>query len=203
MSVVSAPSSVETTVLPPQNGPVLDTAPLCVPDDVLYEVVDGKIVERKDMGVEQAEIASILAQALGWFAKSNRLGRSLMDIVFRIDQAKNRQRVPDVAFVSHARWPVHRRVPIGPVWDLVPDLAIEVVSPTDLAYAVQKKTHEYFEAGVKQVWVVWPEQKEVYVYASLKQIQVLQLGDELDGGDLLPGFRLPLAALFEDEPENQ
>ena len=63
------------------------------------------------------------------------------------------------------------------------------------------RMHEYFETGVKQVWVVYTKRSEIYVYSSPKQIQVLQLGDELDGGDLLPGFRLPLAAIFEDEPE--
>ena len=61
--------------------------------------------------------------------------------------------------------------------------------------------HEYFAAGARQVWVVYPDDREVYVYSSPKQVQILQLGDELDGGDLLPGLRFPLAPLFEDEPE--
>ena len=98
-------------------------------------------------------------------------------------------------------WPFKRRAPTRSVWDMVPDLAIEVVSPSNSAVHVQEKIHEYFAAGVSRVWVIYPEQKEIYVYASPTQIQVLQLGDELDGGDLIPGFRLPLAALFEDDPE--
>jgi Uma2 family endonuclease len=122
-------------------------------------------------------------------------------MLYRIDQAKDLQRRPDVSFVSHARWPIRRRVPDVPVWDLVPDLAIEVVSPSNSANDVQKRIHEYFNAGVIRVWVVYPEEREVYVYSSPKQIQVLQIGDDLDGGELLPGFRLPLAALFEDEAE--
>ena len=65
----------------------------------------------------------------------------------------------------------------------------------------QEKIHEYFQAGVARVWVVYPRQQEVYVYVSPTQIQVLQLGQELDGGELVPGFRLPLAALFEDDAE--
>jgi Uma2 family endonuclease len=167
---------------------------------MLYEVVDGKIVE-KDVGVQQAEIASLLIGYLTPFARTHRLGKTLGETVFRIDQTKDLQRRPDVAFISHARWPFHRRAPAVSVWDMVPDLAIEVVSPSNSADALQQKTHDYFAAGVRQVWVVYPKQKEVYVYTSLKQIQVLQVGEELDGGDLLPGFRLPLAALFEDEPE--
>jgi len=103
--------------------------------------------------------------------------------------------------VSHARWPYNRRVPDVPVWDMVPDLAIEVVSPSNSAFAVQRKVHDYFKAGVTRVWVVYPEQAEVYIYSTPQQVQVVGVGQELDGGDLLPGFRLPVAVLFEDEPE--
>ena len=103
--------------------------------------------------------------------------------------------------MSHARWSYNRRVPDVPVWDMVPDLAIEVISPRNSAFAVQRKVHDYFKAGVTCVWVVYPEQAEVYIYSTPKQVQVLGVGQELDGGDLLPGFRLPVAALFEDDPE--
>ena len=133
--------------------------------------------------------------------KTQRLGRALIEFVFLIDRAKNLQRRPDVAFVSHAKWPVHRRVPDVAVWDMVPDLAIEVVSPSNSAGQVQGKMHEYFNAGASGVWVVYPEQQEVYVYTSPIQIRVVQLGQDLEGGDLIPGFRVPLAALFEDEAE--
>ena len=84
---------------------------------------------------------------------------------------------------------------------MVPDLAIEVISPSNSASAVHRKVHEYFKAGVTRVWVVYPEQAEVYIYSTPKQIQVVGVGQELDGGDLLPGFRLPVAVLFEDDPE--
>ncbi len=67
--------------------------------------------------------------------------------------------------------------------------------------SAQRKIHEYFEAGVSQVWIIYPPQREVYVYTATNRIEVLQLGQDLDGGDLLPGFRLPLATLFEDDAE--
>jgi Uma2 family endonuclease len=202
MSTTSTSSTLEPTAVVAGNGPKVSPAalPITIPDDTLYEVVDGKIVE-KEMGAIQAEIAGILHLQLGIFVKTHRLGRALIEFVFLIDQAKNLQRRPDVAFVSHAKWPVHRRVPDVAVWDMVPDLAIEVVSPSNSATQVQGKLHEYFKVGVSGVWVVYPEHQEVYVYVSPTQIQVLQLGQELAGGDLIPGFRLPLAALFEDEPE--
>jgi hypothetical protein len=78
--------------------------------DTIYELVDGKIVE-KVMGAREVEIATILTQHLGVFAQAQRLGRGLMELIFRINQAKDVQRRPDVAFVSHALRPVNRRVP--------------------------------------------------------------------------------------------
>jgi Uma2 family endonuclease len=202
MSIASARNSVESLPIVTESGRNASPSslPIIVDDDILYEVVDGKIVE-KEVGGRQVEIAGILAQYLGMFARTHRLGRALMEFIFRIDQAKNLQRRPDVAFVSHASWPVHRRVPDVAVWDMVPDLAIEVVSPSNTADHAHEKIHEYFKAGVTRVWVVYPRQQEVYVYASPTQIQVLQLGQKLDGGNLIPGFRLPLAALFEDDAE--
>jgi Uma2 family endonuclease len=202
MSTAPESATLEPTAINTGNGasaPVSELA-TAIPDDMLYEVVDGKIVE-KEMGAREVEIAGILVQFLGNFARTHRVGRALVEFIFRIDQTKDLQRRPDVAFVSHARWPVHRRVPDVAVWDMVPDLAIEVVSPSNTANHVHEKIHEYFKAGVTRVWVVYPRQQEVYVYASPTQIQVLQLGQELDGGDLVPGFRLPLAALFEDDAE--
>ena len=202
MSTASASVSVESTTIDTGNGAVAPqkTLSTSIPDDMLYEVVDGKIVE-KIVGVYEVEIATFLIEFLGPCVRAHRLGRVLGEMIFRIDQAKDLQRRPDVAFISHARWPVQRKAPKVAVWDMVPDLAIEVVSPSNTANHVHEKIHEYFEAGVNRVWVIYPGQKEIYVYASPARIQVLQLGEELDGGDLIPGFRLPLAALFEDETE--
>jgi Uma2 family endonuclease len=174
--------------------------PLQIPDDMLYEVVNGTVVE-KIVGASEVEIAAILDQYLGMFVRTHRLGRVVMEMIFPIDLAKDLERRPDVAFISHARWPFHRRVPNVAVWDMIPDLAIEVVSPANTANGVQEKVDEYFRAGVHQVWVVYPGQQTVYVYQSPTQIEVLRLGGELDGGELLPGFRLPLGALFEDDAE--
>ena len=182
-------------LIPPMSG---TTEQIAV--EPLFEVIDGKI-EEKIVGSRELEIASILDQCLGGFARANRLGRVLSEFVFRINIPKDLQRRPDVAFVSHARWPFHRRVPDLPVWDMVPDLAIEVISQSDSAFQVQDKIHDYFEAGVRQVWVIYPKRAEVYVYSSPRQVQIFGIGQDLEGGELLPGFRLPVANLFEDDPE--
>ena len=195
-------SSAESSPLVPQDGPtaMADPVEVVVPDDGLFEVVDGKLVE-KDVGTQQVEIAFDMAYAIAMFAKPRRLGRALTEMVFRIDRAKNLQRRPDASFVSDGRWPFRRRVPDVPVWDMVPDLAIEVISPNNSADEVQDKRLEYFQAGVNQVWVVYPKHREIHVFTSPTQVRILTADQELDGGDLLPGFRLPLASIFEDEPE--
>ncbi len=198
MSIGTTASVSRSSVVQPEAE--AGRSSIAVSGDMLYEVVDGQIRE-KNMGVHECEIATLLIEFLAPFVRSNRLGKVFGETIFRIDQPKDLQRRPDVAFVSHAKWPANRRAPKVSVWDLVPDLAVEVVSPTNSASEVQRKIHEYFDAGVSRVWVIYPEQKNIHIYASPKRIQVLQVGDELDGGELIPGFRLPLAALFEDDPE--
>ena len=105
---------------------------------------------------------------------------------------------PDLAFVSYERWPRDRKISSESPWDVVPDLAIEVISPSNVVADIFGKVHEYFEAGVRRVWIVFPVQRQVYVYESATQVQIFGLGDALDGEDILPGFRLALAELFED-----
>jgi Uma2 family endonuclease len=198
MSTVPAMPPIPAEPMTPVSPPTALTP--TIPDDMLYEVVDGSVVEKK-MSARETEIASILVGLLTFYLRTNRLGKAVGEMLFRINLENDLCRRPDVAFVSHARWPFNRRVPNVPVWDMVPDLAIEVISKSNSAYEVLEKIHEYFAAGVSRVWVVYPNQAEVYLYASPTQIQVLKIGQELDGGDLLPGFHLPVAALFEDDPE--
>ena len=83
-------------------------------------------------------------------------------------------------------------------WDVVPDLAIEVVSPTDFAEDLLTKLDEYFRAGVSLVWVVYPSLRLIHVYESMTRIRVATATDELDGGAVLPGFRVAVAALFPE-----
>ena len=169
-------------------------------EDTLYEVVDGEINE-KIVGIQEGVTASRVYGFLFMFLRQHRLGRAVIEILFLIDKSKDMQRRPDVAFVSAARWPLKQPAPDAAAWEVVPDLAIEVVSPTNTAVGVHAKIIEYFDAGVRRVWVIYPKQKSIQVYASRTDIRGLELGDDLDGGDVIPGFRLPLATLFEDDSE--
>jgi len=122
-------------------------------------------------------------------------------MLYLIDRTSNLQRRPAASFVSSQRWPRERRLPSDPAWDVIPDLAVEVTSTATTAETVLRIIAEYFRAGVRLVWVVYPTQIQVYVYVSPVSVRIVGLGDELDCGAVLPGFRLPLADLFGSEDE--
>ena len=111
------------------------------------------------------------------------------------------QRRPDAAFVSYQRWAKNRPLPHTDPWLAVPELAIEALSKSNPAEDIVDKLQEYFEVGVQLVWVIYPRQRLVYVYESPSRIRVLTQTDELDGGSVLPGFKLPIAVLFEEGTE--
>jgi Uma2 family endonuclease len=179
---------------PPLNQGVVQVTD----EDVLYEVVDGQVVELAPMGAYEVWIASVLGVRLATFVTEHRLGRAVQEMLFDLTTATGRKRRPDVAFVSFDRWPRHRRIPRIDAWEVVPNLAVEVVSHTDSVDSMVDKVAEYFHAGVERVWVVFPSQEQVYVYDSPTSVRILTRTDELSGDPSLPQFRLPLVELFED-----
>jgi Uma2 family endonuclease len=168
-----------------------------------YEVVDGQVVENPPMGARESILASFLLGLISPIARSNRLGRAVNETLFMIDPVRKLKRRPDVAFVSADRWSLNRQVPATETWDVVPDLTVEVISESNSANAVARKIEEYFQAGVRSVWVIYPSTNKIYVYSSPAQVRILQLGDELDGDRIIPGFHIPLSALFELEEETK
>jgi Uma2 family endonuclease len=167
-------------------------------DDLLYEVVDGQMVELAPMGAYEVWIATLLVAHLATFAGQHQLGRAVQKMLFDLTAATGRKRRPDVAFVSFDRWPRQRRIPRTEAWEVVPNLAVEVVSRADSGAYIVDKVAEYFRAGVERVWVVFPSQEQVYVYDSPTSVRILTRTDELSGDPMLPNFRLPLVELFEE-----
>jgi Uma2 family endonuclease len=161
-----------------------------------YEVVEGQIVENPPMGARESILASFLQDLMGPFARSSRMGRVVTETLFLLDHSRKLKRRPDLAFVSAKRWSLKRSVPETESWHVVPDLAVEVISKTNTAYAVAKKIEDYFEAGVTVVWVIYPATSKIYVYGSPTRTRILELGDDLDGGEIIPGFSVPLSTLF-------
>jgi Uma2 family endonuclease len=150
------------------------------------------------MGAYEVWIATLLVARLANFARQHQLGRAVQEMLFDLTVAAGRKRRPDVAFVSFERWPRHRRIPRTDAWEVVPNLVVEVVSRTDSADYLADKVAEYFQAGIERVWVVFPSQEQVYAYDSPTSVRILTRTDELSGDPILPHFRLPLVALFED-----
>ena len=164
----------------------------------LYELADGVLVE-KTVGIYESILASRLIYFLNAFVLKLDLGVvTAPDGMMRL--AAGLVRIPDVSFISWDQLP-GRRVPRVPIADLAPDLAVEVVSPSNTAREMECKLQEYLAAGVRLVWYVLPEPQEVHVYTAERH-DVLTIEQELSGGDVLPGFVLPLRQLFE-EPEGE
>jgi Uma2 family endonuclease len=176
-------------------------------DDILYEVVDNKAVELGPMGAHEIWLATELVVYLRNFARQHQLGRAVQEMLFDFTAMVQRKRRPDVAFVSYERWPQQRPVPHAEAWEVVPNLVVEVISPSDKGNDILDKVAEYFRMGVECVWVIFIFQKLVYIYESPTQVRILTHADELYGEPVLPHFRLPLATLFEDieaaEPPQQ
>jgi Uma2 family endonuclease len=162
-------------------------------DEPLFEIIDGQRVELSPMGARE----SLLANYLTWLLNNSAIasiGMAVCEVLFDLQIGRNRR--PDSAIVRYDRWPRLRPIPPGNAWVVVPNLAVEVVSPTDVADELLEKLADYFRAGVELVWVIYPRQRMAYVYTSLKEVRGLNEHDSLDGGNVIPGFTLPLATLF-------
>lgn len=177
------------------DAPPTTVAPIREDSDSLYEIIDGERKEIEPMGAYMTLLAGELARILANFVTEHRLGVAVPEMLFRFQRDPDRGRRPDVAFVSRERCQ-QSPVPREGDWDVVPDLAVEVVSPTNDATELEEKLVEYFRFGVRQVWVLHPEHRRLYVHESLRKVFVLNEDDSISGGNLLPGFSLPLAELF-------
>lgn len=104
--------------------------------------------------------------------------------------------MPDIAFVSFERFPESGEDESSR-WQIAPDLAVEIISPTDDYEDVQEKITEYFAFGTRQVWIVSPESKTVSTYFSRTSVQILTEKDELIGEDFLSGFKIILSEIFQ------
>lgn len=166
---------------------------------ILCELVDGVLVE-KAVGLRESVIAAILIELIGPFVRAKGLGfLAGADGTLRL--RKGLVREPDVAFISWNQVP-NRKVPTSAIPDLYPDLAIEVFSRGNRRREMARKRHEYFRAGCRQVWVVYPRTKSIEVYSSPNEFRTFRVGDALDGGEVLPGFKLAVADVFPPAQES-
>jgi Uma2 family endonuclease len=157
-----------------------------------FEFIAGRIVEKMVSKPLQSSVAMRLGGFMMVFAFQNKLGWVTgADGGYRVGTERY---IPDVAFISKARQPIQPADAYNP---LPPDIAVEVVSPSNSDEDIRVKVMNYIAAGTV-VWVIDPERRRVEVYRPGQAVSILGVGGTLDGGTVLPGFTLPLADLFGD-----
>jgi len=146
---------------------------------------------------EHGWLAAQIAWSLLNFIKPRRLGLVVgAETGFKLAVNPDHVLGPDVAFVRADRLPPQReRRRFLP---LAPDLAVEIISPSDSARLVTDKVMDYLDHGVPLVWVVDPVRRTITVWNGNRTARLLREADELDGGDVLPDFRVAVAAIFEE-----
>ncbi|MCH8043200.1 MAG: Uma2 family endonuclease [Planctomycetes bacterium] len=163
-------------------------------DDMRHELVRGELRDMVPAGFDHGAIGSNLLAMLWQHVKAENLGIVVgPDTGFFIARDPDTVRCPDVGFVQRDRVPSPRPVKF---WDGAPDLAVEVISPSDTALAVDEKVQDWLDAGTQEVIVINPKQKSVKVFRSGPAASVLQEGDVLEALESVPGFRCEIAELF-------
>jgi Uma2 family endonuclease len=163
-------------------------------EDRLCELIDGTLLE-KTVATFESWLAGRLFRWIADYADEKGLGLALPpDGMMRM--AHGLVRIPDVSFISWQRLP-ERELPHGEIWSITPDLAVEIISKGNTHEEMERKLLDYFEAGIRQVWYVYPELRQVYVYVGRDRFSVLNEQQTLEGGEVLPGFRLELGRLFQ------
>lgn len=179
----------------PPPGQATEEDVLRISDETgcLCELIDGILVE-KTMGWYESRLASLIGHWIETFLETNDIGMTLTsDGPFRL--RKGRMRMPDVSFLRWSRFP-NRVMPKVKVLKMAPDLAIEVLSESNTRREMQRKLEEYFAAGTLVVWYIDPKTRTARVFTSVSNVTDVPEDGTLDGGDLLPGFQLPLRDLF-------
>ena len=166
-----------------------------VADGNRCELINGEVIMMSPAGGRHGKVAMKLGMLLANHVEEKQLGVTFAaETGFLISTNPDSVRAPDVAFLSSKKWKsVKDETGYLPV---APDLVAEVVSPNDSSTAVEAKSQMWLEAGVHLVMVVDPEVKTVRVYRSTSQIEVLHLGDTLDAGDVVAGWKLKIDKVF-------
>jgi Uma2 family endonuclease len=169
-----------------------------LPDESAWrtELVRGRVVREPAAGFEHGRLAATVAVLLSRFVEERRLGVVVgAETGFVLADAPPVVRAPDAAFVAAARLPVGTTAIKG-FARLAPDLAVEIVSPSNTAAEIRDKVRDYLAAGVRLVWVLRPRDGTITVSRPGTRARVRRAGHVLDGQDVLPGFGVAVAEVF-------
>ncbi len=165
-------------------------------EGVRGELIRGVLHETVSAGLRHGEIVMTLGVLLGIFIKPLRLGRlAASDAGIRLERNPDTVREPDIAFISAEKLPLYLDVP--GFSEVVPDLVVEIFSPSDSLAAINDKALMWLRFGVQLVWVIFPESRTLEVHSSSAPPVLLGEQDQLDGGSVLPGFTCQVSQIFE------
>lgn len=163
-----------------------------IPENKFLELIRGELVEMAPDNVDHGQIGDNVQFPLSRWAREHRAGRVMSNAGFTFEMEPDTVLAPDISFLRADRVPPRG----GPAYPaVVPDLAVEILSPSNTAAEIARKVAIYLAAGVRLVWIVDPASRSVVVHAP-GEARLLGAGDTLDGGDVLPGFAVPVADLF-------
>lgn len=161
--------------------------------DRLLELVDGVVAEKMP-NEEHGRIVILIGTALQLYARVSG-GRVTTEARHRAPEDQYNDRLPDLAYTSPERkLPLARE---GAVLQM-PDLAIEIKSPSNTLTELREKAYFYLSKGARMAWVVFPDKQLVEVYTPDSDVEIFTAGDVITGGNVLPGFRMPVAEIFAD-----
>ncbi len=163
-----------------------------------FEILEGEIVPMSPSVSGPSYLANKLAQFINFYAIPKGLGEAVVEMVFVLGddlQWVKGSRVPDVMYLQKERFAAYKQA--NPNWQaeplrLIPDLVVEVMSPTDRFVTLHEKVQFYLKDGVKMVWVIEPERRTISI-----PVPDSTEADKLSGGEVIPGFEIEIAALFE------
>jgi Uma2 family endonuclease len=161
-----------------------------------YELVDGEPIDMGNSGMEHGGIGSFLGGLLAIYVRQHKLG-IVCDSSTAFTMKSGNKRSPDVSFVAKERLKGLKRPPRG-FFQGSPDLAVEILSPNNTVEEIHEKIVEYFDNDTRLVWVIHPDERYVLVYHSPEPDCLLRPQDTLDGEDIVHGFSMSVAELFEE-----
>jgi Uma2 family endonuclease len=160
-------------------------------EDKRYELDEGELIEMARPAYLHNRVLGILFVDLSNYFRKNRLGEALVsENLYALSPST--RRAPDVAVILGDRYEELKNATVIPI---IPDIAVEILSPSETPRMIHRKRKQYFEAGVKEVWLIHPEVREIEIWTGPGVSEVLAAGDALTS-TLLPGFELPLEDLF-------
>ena len=166
-------------------------------DDYQYELVRGELTEKMPPpGELHGDVTGRFSFELRAYSRANRFGAVRDNAGFRLESDPDTVRAPDVAWIAPGR----RAEPVPGYPQLTPDLVVEIKSPNDTPRMVAERAQMWLDHGSREVWYGDPERTAVTRYRPGQPPQILGEYDVLDGGDLLPGFSVPVWQLFRDQP---